>query len=196
MNPCPEWQERVALHAGLDLTPAETYDVELHLAQCANCGYFAAQLRADLRALRDDHAKPIAPAHYTALRARVMERVRVEQNAVPWLRLTWAAAFAAAALFLLVSPRPTPRPPIAKQQLATRPLVSSLDSSHDRAVPRNPRLRRVASSRRRKKQPPILVARVVGPPAPSQNQPIVVKLLTNDPNIVIYWITDPKGELP
>jgi hypothetical protein len=33
--------------------------------------------------------------------------------------------------------------------------------------------------------------RVVGPPVP---RPLVVKLLTDDPNVIIYWIASIKGE--
>ncbi len=37
---CAEWQERIALHAGGDLTQGEAEPVERHVAECPGCQVF------------------------------------------------------------------------------------------------------------------------------------------------------------
>jgi hypothetical protein len=136
--------------------------------------------------LREGHREPIAEAHYAAVRARVLSQLAVERR--PWRRM-WGYGFgvvAAAMLLTIFWLRHTPvgqaLPPadraLEQARRAQAPLLDSPAQS-ERAGGRRKLLphRRVAMP---------AAYRVVGPPAP---QPLVVKLVTNDPNVVIYWIS-------
>ena len=75
---CREWEERIA---GEDPAAAR------HVAECGACATFARGLREALLELRAAHEEEeIAPAHYAAVRARVMAELR------PRRRWVWAAA--------------------------------------------------------------------------------------------------------
>jgi len=164
---CKEWEERVALHVGGDLPAEIASAVERHLAGCSGCQVLWSGLRESLELLQAAHAEPLPPAAYTAVRARVLAELSMRRQ--PWWR--WAAGLAAAALLLLVAlavrplPKVEPLPPLA---LAVPPAPSV----RAMAIPAPPR----------PKPRPHLAA--------APRQPLLVRLVTNDPNVVIYWIAD------
>lgn len=164
---CPEWEERIALHAGGDLPPNEIAETEQHLVHCGSCREFAEGLAQSLAIARTAHAEPLQPAAFTALRARLLEQIAREPR--PSRRLAWILPLlAAAATAVVLLPRPvepirttvTPPPaPLLEQPVApatARPIA-----------PKRPR-------RRPKPRPPA--------------EPLMVKLVTDDPDVVIYWI--------
>jgi hypothetical protein len=141
-----------------------------------------------LELLREAHREAIPEAHFAAVRARVLSQLTAERR--PWRRGIWACGFAAtvaAAILLAAFVGRTPRsarvpldPLLARlnQPRAERPTGAS---AADQGV--RPTLNATHIRRRHTQLPPY---HVVGPPAP---QHLVVKLVTNDPNVVIYWIT-------
>jgi anti-sigma factor RsiW len=204
---CNEWEERIALYAGGDLPPVEAPAVERHLAECAACQVLLSGLRHSAGLLREAHGEPLEPAHYAAVRARVLSELARGRR--PW----WAYALAAAAAMLLlvaVWPRlrtvvvnPPPPQPVPVAQ-ALMPAANAAGGA-DPQVPaqRAPRRPRPAASgvTRAGRQEGRLARRAPSwtsaPPIPEPEppaQPLVVKLITDDPNVVIYWITEGKGE--
>ena len=186
---CAEWEERIALYCGGDLAPAEARAVEAHLAGCGDCRAFESGLRESLGALHEAHAEPLAEAHFTALRARVLDQLAAGYR--PWRRWAWsgaALASAAVVLVLAVLPRRAERQPVpafversaaAVSHAVPAPIAAA-------AAPVKPGLRR-----------PLIPAKahlVRSAPAAPPAQPLVVKLVTDDPNVVIYWITAKSGE--
>jgi hypothetical protein len=165
---CVEWETRVALHAGGDLTDAEAVEVERHLGECPGCQAFWSGMRESLAVLQSAHAVVPAAAHFTAVRSRVM--AELERGARPWRWLAWTATGAALAVLLLVALRPARVVPEAPRLLAS--------------IPPAPQVANVA----RVVRPPRLLVRHV-PHAP-RREPLTIKLQTEDPNIVIYWIAD------
>ena len=164
---CVEWETRVALHAGGDLPGAEVVDVERHLGECPACQAFWSDLRSTLAVLRTAHADVPAAAHFTAVRSRVMAELRRGRH--PWRVLAWiSGAAAVAALLLLAVPRPARVVPQAPRLLAS--------------IPPAPEVVKVAAVVR-----PVVRRRVVHAPS---REPLTIKLQTDDPNIVIYWIAD------
>jgi hypothetical protein len=160
---CVDWEERVAMHAGGDLTPAEFTDVERHLAGCPACHGFWTELREVLDTLRDEHCTDIDAAHFTAVRAIVI--AEIERGRKTWRRLAWVSGVGiAAALLLGVALRPAPLPPPPPRVAVSIP-----------GADLTPRADKPAESR--------LQARHLRPP-------VLVKLQTSDPNIVIYWIAE------
>ncbi len=81
---CAHWEERIALYAGGDLPAAEAAEVERHLGDCPGCQLFASGLKESLQLLQGIHQEEIAPAHFAAVRARVM--ARLEGSLQPWWR--------------------------------------------------------------------------------------------------------------
>ena len=117
--------------------------------------------------LRAAHAEPIDPAHYTAVRARVM--ADIERSRAPWRRPAWISGvgtMAAAILFAVALRRPeVPRP---------APVVIAIPPAPPAPVVR-PR--------------PMEIAHAQPAPRPHR-EPLTIKFQTSDPNIVIYWIAD------
>jgi hypothetical protein len=140
-----------------------------------------------LELLREAHREPIAEAHYAAVRARVLSQIAAERR--PWRM--WAYGFAAVAVAVALfaftfkvgrTPRSArgPLAPLLAQQ--NQPQESPERPAADQGV-------RPTSVGRRKRLPHHAASaayRVIGPPAV---QPLMVKLVSDDPNIVIYWIS-------
>ena len=94
---CADWETRVALHAGGDLTGAKAVEVEQHLGECSACQLLWSGVRESLAELQAAHGELPAAAHFTAVRGRVM--AELERSARPWRRLAWISGVAAAGGF-------------------------------------------------------------------------------------------------
>jgi hypothetical protein len=161
---CNEWEEKVGLYAGGDLTPVDGRAVEAHLAECAGCQLLLSGLRQTLELAREAHGNPIDAAHYAAVRARVLAELR-EAPARRW-RFAWVYAMAAAVvvLGLMMWPRPELRLALQSPHAPTAPAIAKVEL-------RPPALRSV--------QP---------------GEPILMQIQTDNPDVVIYWMTETKGE--
>jgi anti-sigma factor RsiW len=174
---CRDWEERIALHAGGDLPAADAAEVEAHLAACEDCRGVAAAYGAGIELLREAHREPLGEAHYAAVRARVLSELQRERR--PAWRRIWVGGLVAvaAAAVLLLWPRPVHTP--ERIEIA---VISPAAPNIERPRPVAPA--RVVHPRR-------AVARaVVSKPEKRPMEPLVVKLLTDDPNVIIYWIAD------
>lgn len=172
---CPDWEERIALFAQGDLPSEELAEAERHWADCAACREFAGELQQSLAALRNAHEQPIAEVHFKAVRARVLDQI--EQPRRPARRWAWIGGLAAAAAVVLLvttlQPRPVPPPQVT---LALPPVPDTpVLLPEPLAAPATPK-RRAPVRRVRKPSPP--------------EAPLMVKLITDDPNVVIYWIAN------
>lgn len=180
---CANWQPRIALWAGGE-GPAE--DVEAHLAECAACRETASAYKRDLELLTNAHREEILPAHYAAVRARVLAQL-ARKRRLAWLWATGAAAAALALVFLALPKPPVPEPP---QVTVSRPTPPPLPSpAAGRAS--QPAARRVSKPSVERQG---AVAKSIELPAEPQPEPFVVKLLTDDPDVIIYWIADETGD--
>jgi hypothetical protein len=173
---CTEWEERVALYAGGDLDVRNATEVKRHLGDCPSCQLFASGLAESLACLKSAHAEEIAPAHYAALRARVMAAVDRDRRGLGWVWIFAATAVAAALLVafglrLRVPELPpvavrTARPPAGWEAVERRPA--------------SPPQRSIAAWRPPRTQRP--------------QEQVLVKIETDDPDIVVFWIAETKGE--
>jgi hypothetical protein len=172
---CGDWEERIALYAGGDLASADAQALEGHLAECAGCQLLLSGLRENLGWLRDAHGEPVEAAHFAAVRARVL--AKLEPRGRERWRYAWLCAMAVAAMVLLVAvwrrppqtlvlPMP-PAPAAAVAQVVRTPVARAMHRKRARSV-------------------------VVKPEGKAG--PLLVGLVTDDPDIVIYWIADSKGE--
>jgi hypothetical protein len=140
-----------------------------HLNECTACRASAGEIAANRAALQ---SLEIPPAALAAVRSRVLGEIRSKQRGLRWW--TWPAAAAACAIFLcalFISPRfrnPGPPQPVEFAKI--------------------PHLGHWA------------VSKPAPPPARSQTatvatrEPLVIKMLTNDPDVIIVWLVDPKGD--
>jgi hypothetical protein len=122
--------------------------------------------------LKEAHEEPVAPAHYAAVRARVMAELERRERPL-WARAwVWAAAAAMAAAVIVgvqVDLRPQLEPPVVALAYPPAPVVV-------RAATRPVVTRRPVTARRAKAEP------------------LLIKMETDDPDVVIYWIAETGGE--
>jgi anti-sigma factor RsiW len=178
---CQEWEERIALYAAGDAAPEETAEIERHVAGCAGCQVFWSGMKQSLEWLREAHQEPIAPAHYAAVRARVM--AELESGRARWWRRGWVygvglvAAVVVMALMMARSPAEGPRVAVVMPaEVGERVADAGQGAS---SGPGGPPHREVG---RRKRLPH------------RQAETILVKLETDNPDVVIYWIAEKKGD--
>jgi hypothetical protein len=176
---CQEWEERVALHAAGDAGTEEGAEIERHIAGCAECQVVWSELKQSLEWLREAHQEPIAPAHYAAVRARVIAQLEMERT--PWWRQIWVygLGIAAVAVAMVVAMRPhSQAPPSAAMK---PPAVERVADAGQGAGSRPGGLPHKEVGRRKR--------------LPHQQaETILVKLETDNPDVVIYWIAEKKGD--
>ena len=176
---CRGWEKDLALAVEGDLSERRFGKVERHLAACAACREFADRLEESQGVVQSLRDEPVDTAALDAVRARVLERVRerpVAPNSWRWAFAFPALAAAAAAAFWIwappeVAPPPVPRSPAVVAELPRPAQPAPVVKTHRRTPPR---------SQIRRPEPPA--------------EPLLVRLETADPNVVIYWTFDPKGD--
>jgi hypothetical protein len=170
---CVEWQEKIALFTGADLPADEAPAVEAHLSECAECRTFKRELsetRAMLLSMRT-----IDEADVAVVRSKVVGELgtRCRRPLLAWLPY---AAAVAVFIFGMTMWRAgsLSKPPLnhARGSLVSIPKEPSASANGGG-------LRPVA---RRKPQ--------VKPRPKPATEPTVVTLFTDDPDVVIVWITD------
>lgn len=137
--------------------------------------------------LREAHREPIPEAHFAAVRARVLSQIASERGVSRQRWLYGFAVTAAAALLLIFWPKPAANKRVVARIPARieEPLVAARGSVSNPV--REGAIGAVSPHTHRKRP----VTGVIGPPNPT---PLVVKMLTDDPNVVIYWISAGTGE--
>ena len=185
---CANWEERIALYMGGDLGRDESAEVARHLAECAGCRLFASGVRESLAVLREAHGEPLNDAAFAAVRARVVAELEYRPARQWWLWMG-AAAAAAALLLAMLWMRPVKRQ-APRHEMASRQIEIPVP-----AVPREPSAVPVVRvHRRRVRRAPELIRQKAEVGTRKPEEPLVVKLMTDDPDVVIYWITDRRGE--
>ena len=140
--------------------------VEAHVAGCPNCRSLRADLQANARALR-------------GLAEEVMPPVRAPERGFPWWKWTSAAA---ALIITLTAAWFASRP-------AKPPHIVSVDVNVTGIVPK------ATTAPYVKAEIPTTLTPAAIPIVPIvETEPLRVKMLTPDPDVVIYWLVDPKGE--
>ena len=170
---CADWERLIA-------GEVESAELEEHLIGCVACRAFAREMEENRAALAVLSADPAA---CDAVRARVLAEIRLQRRRRAWW--IWPAAVAACAALvvaLMVARRfgsPAPPRPV---EFAKAPKLMEWT-----AKPSPSLVRRAARVRPRP-------APVVPQPVVAQKEPLVVKMLTNDPDVIIVWLIDQKGD--
>ena len=160
---CAEWQKKIALFTGADLPADEAFAVENHLSICDECRAVERELaetRAMLLSLRC-----VDDQHLAGVRSNVLDQLRRPKK---YLWLPYAAAIAIFVFAFALRQRPTtPAPPVPP-----RPVGQTVPSAT-----RVPARETIKTKWARPKPKP-------------KSEPTVVTLFTDDPDVVIVWITD------
>jgi len=200
---CESLESRIALYASGDLEAAEATPVEAHLAVCEACRALAAELAANqdaLASLADEDVDAAA----RVVRGRVRAALDGAPRRSPWAHAPWAAL---AASILIAAAVLLPREPPARMVEATRATATPEARSAKEVIAVTPsQPTPLATESRGRANTPLHRRRVVvagnpeTPVAPRKEalpdapeRPLVVKLVTSDPNVVIYWVLDQNG---
>jgi len=172
---CPDWEEQIA-------SEIESKELAEHMQACERCREFARELEENRKALAE---VTIPAAAFDAVRLRVRSEIQAKKRRTAWWAWSAVAAAACAAILcvLLILPdKKIPSAPNAPHIAAKTPNIERTPA-YVPAVVRHPRVRHVNSGRLAVKTAPA-----------RQSDPLVVKMLTDDPNVIIIWLVNEKGD--
>ena len=199
---CRYSETDIALYVEGDVAPAKACEIEAHLSVCAQCGDLVIELRESQAVLKTLKQDTVSATSLTLVRSHVLAEIQAGVKPL-WGRWIYALAggvFVAvlAVGWMLEMRRPQeqaivksdPLPPPAAVPLTRGTItIAEADANTDRRPLRRREKTNIPSRRRQQGGTHTEV-----PPEPSEPaKPLVVKLLTDDPNIVIYWLIDNTG---
>lgn len=166
---CVEWEREIA-------SESDGAELDEHLAVCPSCREFAREIEANRGAIR---ALALESSAYSAVRRGVLAEIQAERRRRAWW--AWSAAAAACVAIFTVSML------VARFNTVAPPAPVAFAKAA-------PRIEWTPTPRR--SHPPIRHARgaEVAHASTAKQEPLVVKMLTNDPDVIIVWLVDPKGE--
>jgi hypothetical protein len=196
---CATFEPLLALFAGGELPLDDQKKVEAHLASCAGCRAFAATLADNRQALRELGQEDPDPHALATVRQRVWASLESAPHALrPSRRVAhfWFAAAAVVAVVAALLPRPdrdpspavsvaAPRPAVSPGVPAVPPAVTARAESIAEPIAKRPR-------EGRRRAPRDVSPRVTPRPFGGSGD-LVIKLVTGDPDIVIYWLVEQNG---
>jgi anti-sigma factor RsiW len=175
MMSCSKFETDIALYAGGDLPAGRIARIESHLAECADCRVLAEELRALVTGLSGEPLED-------AMVAQVHQRVMAELGRAGFsLRGALAPLLALAAALLLATVLMWPRhsaKPTAVAHVETPHVTPVAPAARTNIVP----VRHRAARQRRRA------------PAAQPGPPLLVQFVTDDPNIVVYWLINQKPQ--
>jgi anti-sigma factor RsiW len=177
---CTKWGAEISLYAGGDLPIGRVERVEQHLAGCADCRLLLEEMHAELTLLGDLRDASVDEAMLSRVRRRVPAETASVRPGWTGRRpvLLWAFAAALVLVAALEIPwrgRQTPMTRALRGDAAAPGAAPALAPSPKLVPARHQLVRRRRHA----------ATTQVGPP-------LLVQFVTDDPNIVIYWLVDQK----
>jgi anti-sigma factor RsiW len=192
----------IALYVEGDLSPEKICDIEAHLANCPACRALAGDLSESQAAFKSLRRETVSAAALSSVRTHVMAELSARRFRMTWGRWVYAVAGAVFVLVLgiaLAHRRADPVLQMVQTEPSASPAQPVITSEPDIQTPATKTVvakvevrRRAVSTRKAKELQTLEVTAPAEPPVEPPKQ-LVVKLLTDDPNIVIYWLVDQKG---
>lgn len=185
---CERFQNQIALYVAGDLDERDARRVEPHLEACPACRELAAGLEESRAALGDLREADVDPAVLGRIRRQVLEKVETRQPSLfhGW---RWKHAFflAAAVVILAVALAPRLRQSPSEPALAPPGPPAVVAAKPQPPAPIPHRRARARPAVMRPPEPAVVKAR-------GSSEPLVVKMLTDDPDVVIIWLIDQNGD--
>ena len=172
---CSDWEQEIA-------SESESASLEEHLRVCGHCRDFAVELERNRVALQ---AVEIHPAAFDAVRLRVLNEIGAKKRRGAWW--AWPASAAAVCVAILcasviLQSWKNPAPPMPMVATRNPPKIERTSAPLPPVVRAHHRVRRHFGP----------VTASAGPA--HHPEPLVVKMLTNDPDVIIIWLVDQKGD--
>ncbi len=210
---CSRWHRLIALEIGGDLGPRRSRKLGVHLSGCAACRGLAGELRAQREDLLRLDREAVGSVTLGSVRHAVLanladRRQRFLEVPAGGRRLALAGAVMAALLVVAVVLHQDGAPPqsiVAERKVppavpaaATGPIpalntAESIEPSPEVAPQTPPESVQIESTRLASADLPTARREPLAL-ASASVEPMTVKILTDDPEVVIYWIVDPKGD--
>lgn len=212
---CETYREHIALAVEGDLDVGTSRRLDEHLAACADCRRFKSELEASQRELKSWAAVAATDADREAFRSALMQKVEDEPGSPFWtsprswqiaaglllaLGLLWWLASAGSkevdqgAPTIVETPSAVPVvPPVTPEAPpgSPEPRIATRDPA---TKPQEPATRpdSAAGAPPRRATPPTTIATAQAGPSnpPSHHETTLVKLIVDDPDLVIYWLID------
>jgi len=186
---CHYFEKDIALFVEGDLPSLRLAEVEAHLRGCETCREFADELRESQALLQGLRQDMVSSAALAGVRERVLGQLRsmdssgVRTRLERWIYAGFRPRYALTSVVLGVmvsagiwsAMRPVKPPDIVRAVVP--PPVVDVPSTPAKVVPARA-VRKTTKAQRHKEV---------------DAQLKVIKLFTDDPNIVIYWLVDQKG---
>jgi len=150
-------------------------NVDDHLAVCTSCQALAEEIRSNAMAFESFADDPLPTVRY-----RVMALIRSQSNARRVMRWGWVLA-AAAIVVVLIYVWPHRKAEVAGEKRAPRPAGDLLIAPVEVGTGASNTPARRSGDRLRARGP-----------TPHPAEVLRVKLLTDDPDVVIYWLVEKK----
>jgi putative zinc finger protein len=190
---CKDFETLIALYVEGDLSEPDRQRVESHLRPCWECWNLAEDLKESQAVLKSIRENVPSQAMLSSVRARVLDDVAGMQPGTWFERFLFGgfrqrATLAGIALLIAGSGvlwlMRKPEAPIA----SPRPVAVVPPSVVEPALqPASPAPAQKPRVRRRKPAP-------ADPVIPEAQPQVTIRLLTDDPNVIIYWLGDEKGD--
>ena len=192
---CKRFERLIALHVEGDLAERQVCNVEFHLAGCAACRRFADELKVSQVALKNLRHETICQADLRVLRQRVIDAVAGAQpngRAAPWMdgfgaRWRWAGvALASVAVLVMAGVHfslmylGTPSGLVHEQTVTVQEVGTTVPVS----PLAQPQLADEVEAAPAAVETPVIEA--------AAHPPVVIKMLTNNPDVVIILVTNGK----
>jgi len=209
---CRGWNPQIALYVEGDLELESVAHLEKHLEVCVECRAFLDELRNSQSEVRQLRNETVDASSLNRVRANVMRQVRAVEERRTWMDhfaiwlwggYRWRFAVLGSVVLMatsiviwrLASPTMPPSPPTIAIAPAPAPVPSvDVPAAAERSVTRSAPVRRsrpVASHPVAPKVATLDESPVE--PQPEESKDTVVQILTDDPNIVIYWLFEKNG---
>jgi anti-sigma factor RsiW len=206
---CKFSEESLALYVEGDLSAVQAGKVEHHLGACARCREITTELRDSLDLFKTFRGYGIDASEITDMHRRVRREIQSAEKGSPGLvlqlerafyaglRRKWVIAGSGAVVCALMAVSMWSFIYKIGGPLATSPRVSEVTRPPEMVLPVTPPAAAITgqsvTSMPRPNRP---IKRHIDRSAEkTQPSEILVKVFTDDPNIVIYWFLEQKGEM-
>ena len=187
---CREYEPLMALNVEDDLSPADKRRVDSHLRECPDCWDLAEDLKDSQAIFKSIRQNTPSQTMFLNVRAGVLAQAGSVR--LSWFeRIFWggfqrkATVAAVAVVVIAVSSLWLSRERTVSQPVTDIPAAPAILTPAPEPVP----VVEVSKPKVRRQKP---APRVEASAKPVKQ--VAIKLLTDDPNVIIYWLVDEKGD--